>query len=234
MNNNYSGRYNLYQKGKTMEEFFSLQGRLNRGAFFLLVMGVGVISRGIFNLPSSLQIIAFILLIWILSMLYIKRLHDIGMSGWTLLAGYIVFMVIMEIDDYLGAGCGIIFNLYLFLKKGDEGENEYGEDPLEEISSESNYKKKQAIEIIDNYDLYKDKNGQIEVVLHYLDEEENNPYLYISDKQAILYYSKNKTIVLDKFPQKYLKEIQKSPIILFYEVEGDDIIKKYAVKVNPE
>ena len=226
-----------------MEDFFTLQGRLNRLKYLQYILCIACIGAiGVImvlpRVPPSLQPLVIYpncaLLIWMMFVIIVKRLHDLGLSGWTLLVYFIVICIAIAIDQVLAMLIKNIFSLYLFLKKGDEGKNEYGEDPLEEISSESNYKKKQAIEIIDNYDLYKDKNGQIEVVLHYLDEEENNPYLYISDKQAILYYSKNKTIVLDKFPQKYLKEIQKSPIILFYEVEGDDIIKKYAVKVNPE
>ena len=228
-----------------MEDFFTLQGRLNRLKYLQYILCIACIGAiGVImvlpRVPPSLQPLVIYpncaLLIWMMFVIIVKRLHDLGLSGWTLLVYFIVICIAIAIDQVLAMLIKNIFSLYLFLKKGDEGENEYGKDPLEEISSESNYKKKQAIEIIDNYDLYKDKNGQIEVVLHYLDEEENNPYLYISDKQAILYYSKNKTIVLDKFPQKYLKEIQKSPIILFYEVEGDDIIKKYAVKVkvNPE
>lgn len=75
----------------------------------------------------------------------VKRLHDLGLSGWTLLVYFIVICIAIAIDQVLAMLIKNIFSLYLFLKKGDEGENEYGEDPLEEISSETNYKKKQAI-----------------------------------------------------------------------------------------
>ena len=45
----------------------------------------------------------------------VRRLHDIDMSGWWILIGFLI---------------GIILCLYLMCKKGNEGENRFGPEPL--------------------------------------------------------------------------------------------------------
>lgn len=45
----------------------------------------------------------------------VRRLHDTGKSGWNLL--------------WILTGIGIFYLLYLYIKEGDTGSNEYGSDP---------------------------------------------------------------------------------------------------------
>jgi len=52
-----------------------------------------------------------------LSPITVKRLHDIDMSGWY----YFVFLIPL---------INVIFGLILLFKKGTQGTNRYGEDPL--------------------------------------------------------------------------------------------------------
>jgi uncharacterized membrane protein YhaH (DUF805 family) len=48
----------------------------------------------------------------------VRRLHDIGKSGWMYLVAFIPI-------------AGFILLLILFIKEGDQGNNAYGEDPKE-------------------------------------------------------------------------------------------------------
>ena len=48
--------------------------------------------------------------------LLVRRLHDVGKSGWWYFIGFIPFI-------------GIIWLLYLLCKDGDHGENSYGNNP---------------------------------------------------------------------------------------------------------
>jgi len=53
----------------------------------------------------------------------VRRMHDIGKSGWMILVGLIPLI-------------GAIWLLILFATEGNKGENEYGPDPKEQSSSE--------------------------------------------------------------------------------------------------
>ncbi|QBQ39796.1 DUF805 domain-containing protein [Sphingobacterium psychroaquaticum] len=46
----------------------------------------------------------------------VRRLHDTNKSGWFLLVAFIPFV-------------GWIYLIYLFIKEGDRGQNQYGPDP---------------------------------------------------------------------------------------------------------
>ena len=52
----------------------------------------------------------------------VRRLHDVGKSGW---------MILISIIPIVGA----IWLLVLFLTDSDPGENEYGQNPKEELSN---------------------------------------------------------------------------------------------------
>jgi len=58
---------------------------------------------GIFHFLPSLSVL-------------VRRLHDVGKSGWWFLIGYVPLI-------------GIIWLLYLLCKDGDHGENRYGNNP---------------------------------------------------------------------------------------------------------
>ena len=49
--------------------------------------------------------------------LYVRRLHDIGMSGWW------IFLGLVPIGKFV---------LFIFSVMGSDGENEYGPDPFDE------------------------------------------------------------------------------------------------------
>lgn len=49
----------------------------------------------------------------------VRRIHDIGRNGW---------WILLTLIPYLG----LIFTLILFVKKGQLGENQYGQNPLKE------------------------------------------------------------------------------------------------------
>ena len=71
---------------------------------------------------------------WRIIMAYVKRLHDLGWNGWLA-----IFLVIYEFEELLvkNETLSLVFNilalvLFLFLtcRKGDQGANKYGKDPL--------------------------------------------------------------------------------------------------------
>ncbi len=103
--------------------FFSAQGRINRRKYFFLTLLLSSIVPLISMIDSESTPLFLGLLFLLLSYsafcFHIKRLHDFGFSGWWTLA--IPTM---------------IFGLFLLLKKGTEGVNKYGEDPLAPKNSE--------------------------------------------------------------------------------------------------
>jgi uncharacterized membrane protein YhaH (DUF805 family) len=74
----------------------------------------------------------------------VRRLHDIGKSGWFMLVGFIPLIVLFislavgrdSLEIELGGVISIVGFLYLFylfcIKKGDVGDNQYGPDPKHE------------------------------------------------------------------------------------------------------
>lgn len=106
---------------------FNLTGRIRRLEFFL-VMLIGF---------AVLLILPFLLIIWRLALLAesIKRLHDIGLSGYwcipALVAGIIsIFAGI--VSPWLLICCVIVFWVYVILMMlipGTRGINEYGTNP---------------------------------------------------------------------------------------------------------
>lgn len=109
------------------EEFFSTEGRLARMDYFqrnlalyflsALVRYAAALQPG-FAINLILTAILIILIVANLSLMA-RRLHDLDKSGW--MAALIILPIV-----------NIIFCLYLLLKKGTEGPNRYGPDPLEQ------------------------------------------------------------------------------------------------------
>ena len=106
------------------ENFFSIKGRIRRRAYILRALFLGVPAYALSYYMEevddfSVLIFIFILII-ILSILqimqFVKRLHDINMSGW-----YWLIQLIPIIN--------LIFGLYVIFKDGTSGLNEYGPDP---------------------------------------------------------------------------------------------------------
>ena len=106
---------------------FSLSGRASRseywfwvlgGVIFQMTMVIGSIVLAIVEIPvlPGLMILAPILLVPGSITLVVRRLHDVGMSGW------FWFVVLVPL-------IGAIYLIYLFVQEGDAGENAYGAVP---------------------------------------------------------------------------------------------------------
>ena len=117
------------------QEIFTTEGRLNRGKFFkyyILITLMGATATFVTSCmatfltgdPNSTPVL-MVTGAWALIagagnvMLIIRRLHDMGKSGWFAL---IVFVPVI----------GVIFSIAMFLIPGQVGWNEYGADPLTE------------------------------------------------------------------------------------------------------
>ena len=106
---------------------FKLSGRASRseywywvlgGFIFQMVMLVGSIVLAIVEIPvlPALMILAPILLVPGSITLVVRRLHDVGMSGW------MWFVALVPV-------VGALYLIYLFVQEGDAGENTYGAVP---------------------------------------------------------------------------------------------------------
>ena len=106
---------------------FKLSGRASRseywywvlgGFIFQMVMLVGSIVLAIVEIPvlPALMILAPILLVPGSITLVVRRLHDVGMSGW------MWFVALVPV-------VGALYLIYLFVQEGDAGENAYGAVP---------------------------------------------------------------------------------------------------------
>ena len=106
---------------------FSLSGRASRseywfwvlgGVIFQMTMVIGSIVLAVMEVPvlPGLMILAPILLVPGSITLVVRRLHDVGMSGW------MWFVALVPV-------IGVIYLIYLFVQEGDFGENAYGAVP---------------------------------------------------------------------------------------------------------
>lgn len=110
-----------------MEGFFNYKGRLARLPFlgrsivlFIILAFMSGVNKGLTpHLPilSPLLFIIVALSLIILSVFQtMKRLHDLGKSGWYSLLNFLPLV-------------NLAFGMYLLLVKGTPGPNMYGEDP---------------------------------------------------------------------------------------------------------
>ena len=103
---------------------FDTTGRRNRKSYFLYGLVVGpvlyfvsaMMRDGSFPLQLAGLAVGMPL---ITSALVVgaQRCRDFGWSGWTIL---LLFIQVV----------GQVFGVFILLRKGDEGENRYGQDPL--------------------------------------------------------------------------------------------------------
>lgn len=116
------------------KEIYSTKGRINRLRYlkYMILLAVaGAIAKFTTSCmatlltgdPNGALVMVITLILAVIAgtgnvMLIIRRIHDLGKSGWFAL---IVFVPII----------GIIFSVYLFCAPGTVGWNEYGADPLE-------------------------------------------------------------------------------------------------------
>lgn len=108
------------------ETFFSFDGRLRRGSYFfraILLAAPAAIAYSIIDITddnqafllSSIVLIIAGFLIWVQ---FVKRLHDINLSGWWSIINLIPIV-------------GGLFSLVIIFIEGSHGENQYGPDPKE-------------------------------------------------------------------------------------------------------
>lgn len=100
-----------------MEEYFNTEGRVNRKEYLLSFLVNVVLTSGVVLLTTYFELHKFTLIaifccILHLSGLSIRRLHDIGKSGWWLLLGLFL------------APIGLIF---LMCKESQPQKNKWGE-----------------------------------------------------------------------------------------------------------
>ena len=106
---------------------FTMSGRASRSEYWFWVLGgfvfqmtmwIGAIILGIMEIPvlPALMMIAPLILVPGSITLVVRRLHDVGMSGW---------MWFVALIPLLGA----IYLIYLFVQEGDMEENMYGSVP---------------------------------------------------------------------------------------------------------
>ncbi|MCT4605328.1 MAG: DUF805 domain-containing protein [Marinisporobacter sp.] len=106
-----------------------ISGRINSRKYFVIILLLALPLSMLETLDQHASILdtdfsAFIvyIILWLLAIYFtIKRLHDIERSAWHLLLNFIP-----------------IYNIYLTIlllfKKGTDGPNKYGEDPLGVVS----------------------------------------------------------------------------------------------------
>ena len=109
------------------EKFLTSEGRLNRQPYILRELFLGIIPYvlgflwGVLVGPAVAEHVVFgvqILCVFPCVMLIIRRLHDIGRSGWWWLLALVPLV-------------NFIFGIYLMSKKGEMGPNRFGADPLQ-------------------------------------------------------------------------------------------------------
>ena len=117
-----------------LSKVFTTEGRLNRLRYLKYMIILALIAGGSTFVMSSMAtfltgdpngfLVKSITAIWGLVagagnvMLMIRRLHDLGKSGWFALIALI-------------PAIGFIFSVYLFFAPGQVGRNQYGADPLD-------------------------------------------------------------------------------------------------------
>ncbi len=106
---------------KVMSNYFNLNGRARRTEYwmyFLVYLGI-VIAAGVLDALIGLSLIgALVALAHLIPSITVgvRRLHDIGRSGWWLLIALIPLI-------------GWIIALYWAVKDGDPQDNAYGSNP---------------------------------------------------------------------------------------------------------
>lgn len=111
---------------KMIEELFCFKGRLNRLRFFGydFILGLILIMLKVFIEATENDATLIIISILVISILVslisvsVRRLHDIELSGWFVLLNFVPVI-------------NFILELVLLFKKGTDGPNIYGKDPLE-------------------------------------------------------------------------------------------------------
>lgn len=124
---------------KVMKQYADFNGRASRSEYWMFILFNFLISLLFFLFDLLVGSMNRIFLIGILSSLYglvvmipswavsVRRLHDIGKSGYYLLLEFIPII-------------GSFWLIILFAQEGEKGKNKYGENPLNyDIIDENDY-----------------------------------------------------------------------------------------------
>jgi len=111
------------------KKYAVFEGRARRSEYwyftlynFIATIIVGIISSAIHNAVLSISMIYFLVVFTPALAVSIRRLHDVGKSGWMMLLSLIPII-------------GTIWLLILFIRDSNPGDNEYGPNPkMSEIS----------------------------------------------------------------------------------------------------
>lgn len=109
---------------KVLGQYAEFNGRARRTEFwmFTLFNAIFAAAAGLVGQMLGTELIAslYSLALFVPSLaVAVRRLHDIGKSGWMLLVGLIPVI-------------GWIWLIVLYIKEGDHGVNQYGVNPKEE------------------------------------------------------------------------------------------------------
>lgn len=116
------------ESDSTANSIFSFEGRIKRSSFWMVIVPLFLISfglqigiavstdRGGSDGVAVLFLIYFIPAIWVALATYVKRWHDLNMSGWMVLTMFIPFV-------------NLLILLYLGIAPGTAGANKYGDEP---------------------------------------------------------------------------------------------------------
>ena len=116
-----------YYTDVVIKKFFCFEGRARRKEFWMFILCNAIVAAILGALDSVIGVkiansIGILVLIYDLAILLpslgvcVRRLHDIGKSGWWVLISLIPLV-------------GAIWLIVLFCKEGVKGDNEYGPDP---------------------------------------------------------------------------------------------------------
>ena len=110
------------------KKFATFEGRARRSEYWYFGLFTGVIGAiaslvgAVINFELLSSIVSLVFFIPSLSVC-VRRLHDVNKSGWWYL---IAFTII-----------GVFYLLYLMVKEGDHGDNQYGPDPKGDINGDT-------------------------------------------------------------------------------------------------
>lgn len=102
------------------EKYANFRGRANRKRYIIFLIVYVIIWSSLYNISEFLDIVFILISTIPMISLTARRLHDINRSGWWQLL-YAIPII------------NFIILLILLFKTGDEGENNFGLDPLNEI-----------------------------------------------------------------------------------------------------
>lgn len=99
------------------DKYSDFSGRASRSEFWWFFLFQTLVSFALMMVAEKLTIIATLALLVPYLASAVRRLHDTGRSGWWLLLSFVPLI-------------NLVF-FYFLVSSGDEGQNEYGADPLE-------------------------------------------------------------------------------------------------------